>query len=122
MRSLTEGGEPLATAEEFWQYVHARPGRDWPYLSPPAPRSIQRAAALHLVSAIGWDEWLRMKEAVRVYAWHQARAQADDEDAPAAPIDADAARAAWEAWRDGLIQRYRLAGLVPAEERAEPPA
>lgn len=121
LRSLTEGGEPLATSEEYEQWVRAwvatHPRRRVPLLDDAVPRPLRRYQALLFVHAFPWETWLRM---VRVaHEVVDADPGVDTAGAPTAPLDEAAVRAEWLRWRAETIRRYRLGGLVAEEGQRE---
>lgn len=119
---LAEGGEPLATPEEFGTFVRAwrgaHPGARFPILDGAWPRAIQRRRALDLLTTFTWPAWLSLERGMHEVLDTDPDATGE---APTTSLDEEAVRAEWEAWRDGLVGQYRLAGLV-AEEQPDAPA
>lgn len=115
LASLAEGGEPLASREEFGAFVavwrDAHPGARFPILDGAWPRPVQRRRALDLLYTFTWPAWLSLERGM-----HEVLDADPDPDAtgeaPTAMVDEAALRTEWEAWRDGLVRQYRLAGLV----------
>lgn len=115
-RFLEQGGEALATSDEYQYWIRewtaAHPGERVPLLADPMPWAIQRQQALGFLRALTWETWLRLEQTRH----EMEQAEREEAGAPVGPFDVERARAEWREWRDELIQRYRLGGLV-AEEK-----
>ncbi len=114
MRSLT-GGEGLASGQDYfrWCQAQAAAGRwDFAPLDLEAPWSIQRYQALTLLQAVPWSDYLQGAQ-VRREAWEIDLLEQGA--APLPPLDEALLKAEWLQWRNGLLQRYQLRGLVQEE-------
>ncbi len=113
MNSLREGGEPLASEAECWEWARAHP-REWPPIegaaTKTAPVAIQRRAAFIFLRVMDWPNWRQMQEAL--HESEMGQAIREDEWAERPPFDVAREEAKWRHWRDGLIRRYRLEGLA----------
>ena len=106
IRSLEEAGEPIADEHEFFEFVRAwavaHSGKNFPILDPSFPTAIQRRQALQLVTAFNLEGWLRFFSA----------AAEDVGDS----FDPELEHGAWLDWRNELVGRHRLEGLIPSQE------
>ena len=117
--SLTQGGEPLATEEEYGHWLRdwgkSHPGQEAPLSA--MPRPIQRYRALRMLEFLAWERVERF--------WAEERAMKvhfKDKGLPySSPLDDDPMlsaetkeelRARWEEWRKAPIEDYRLDSLV----------
>lgn len=121
LRSLAQGGEPLATPEEFARYVEAwcraHPGRSFPILDDAMPWPIQRYRVLDLLRAFPEETLLRMIEGAHTLEQMERpdREGFGESGAPAGAFDAERVRGAVRRWRERMIRHYRLGGLVAEE-------
>lgn len=121
MTSLAQGGEPLATLEDYWRWLHAwqdtNRGKDRPALSE-MPWPIQRRWALFILEGFSWQVYRDFNQTVRLLElsertqprpstredWAVLEGRVKEEEPQL--------QAEWEAWRQDLIEAYRLEGLV----------
>ena len=118
LSSLEQGGEPLATEEEYhdWmrQWRKAHPGQtDPPRAAMPWP--IQRRHALMILDV--WEDLMQVEQTAQaVKLWRATRndPHPPDEAAVEATVQREepARRAKWEQWPRALIQTYRLYSLA----------
>lgn len=121
MTSLAQGGEPLATMEEYWRWLHAwqdtHRGGGEPALSE-MPWPIQRRWALYILDAFGWQVYRDFNQTVRLLEMaertHPRPSTREEWAALEGRVKAEEPQlwAEWEAWRQDLIEAYRLEGLV----------
>jgi len=107
--SLNQGGEPLATKEEYAQFVRewteANPKGNFPLLGGSLPRAIQRHQALNFINLFNYKFWYDIK--------NDTRKEGEE------PPDPAKIMAWYRQWRKRLIENYKLDGLVPQEEEID---
>lgn len=112
LQSLTQGGEKIVTGEEFGRFVRAwcaaHPGKSFPILDPSFPMPIQRRQALDLVNAFTWENYLALNKAI----WEDGLDISAEPEFPEDEADLSGFHDAWLDWRNGLIGKYRLEGLI----------
>jgi hypothetical protein len=97
LHSLEQGGEALATPEEFGAWCLAWPGPGaLQLLDARCPRPILRRWALELLRAIPLHAYVRIQQVLA------------EEAGPSDDLDLERAAHEWGQWRDGLIRHYRL--------------
>lgn len=65
------------------------------------PWAVQRYQALTFLGAFTWESWLQLVPVSNEYKRE-----------PGVPINVERGLAEWREWREGLIRRYRLEGLI----------
>lgn len=117
--SLAQGGEPLATMEEYCRWLHAwqATNRDRPALSE-MPWPVQRRWALYILEAFSWQVYRDFNQTVRLLEMFERTQPRPSTREDWATLEGRVKeeepqlRAEWEAWRHDLIEAYRLEGLV----------
>ena len=111
LASLTQGGEPLATEEEYWRWMW-----DWGKLHPgerapsdAMPWSIQRRHALRTLRALTWEPVKGLWEGMQR---NHALVEQQRPGSFWAAKTEEELRKEWEQWRKALMETYRLEGLV----------
>ena len=126
LTSLTQGGEPIATKEEYSQWE--RENRNHPYggdlffENEAVPWPIRRRRALDIVELFTLDQWLRMTEIMHLKVDGTAiLAKSRDHSKEAwearEPVDVEQVRSLWLQWRGNVIRKYRLEGLVSQPDK-----
>lgn len=117
LQSLAQGGEEIVTEEEFFRFVRAwsgaHPGKSFPILDASFPVPIQRRQALDLVNAFTWESYLDLNKAI----WEDKLGISAEPESPEDEADLSAFHATWLDWRNGLISKYRLDGLISDKNR-----
>ena len=112
LQSLAQGGEKIATEEEFGRFVRAwcaaHSGKSFPILDASFPMPIQRRQALNLVNAFTWESYLNLNKAI----WEDELGISAEPESAGDEADLSAFHDAWLDWRDRLIGKYRLDGLI----------
>ena len=116
LASLVQGGEPIATDDEYWQWVkHWRDSRSsepFPELGyERMPWPVQRYRALKLLEVFDWETDLRLQEVIR----EEGSAERLENGEAVEGQDIEQLKAEWLKWRSETIQRYRL--NAPLEAR-----
>jgi len=88
--------------------VWAHQGKNFPILDPSFPTAIQRRQALNLVNAFTWESYLNLNKAI----WEDGLGISAEPESPEDEADLSAFHDAWLDWRNGLISKYRLEGLI----------
>ena len=116
LTSLTQGGEPIATKEECSQWEREnrnRPDRGGAlFADETALWPIRRYDALDTLRVLTYEKlWLPLAEGK-----HEQRridSERSETDEPIEPLDVEKVRADYLQWRNNIIRKYRLEGLLP---------
>ena len=134
LHSLT-GDDSVATQGEVIQWAHEqdRAGQKVPLIDPQAPWPIQRGQALILLHAIPLSAYLYACEVIReakicgqadeagLLGSHATPEEFAKIEQSVSPLDEAHVRTEFLQWRDGLIQRYQLEGLMPENPTTSSP-
>lgn len=113
LASLTQGGEPIATDEDYSRWVESwretRRGEALPDLGDARmPWHVQRRRALMLVSVIDQDTFCTLEEV----AYEIDSLENAEEGKSVAPFDSDKSTADWSHWKERTIEMFGLGGLI----------
>ena len=110
LASLTQGGEPITTEKEYWQWVRENRNRGTSTFDEAAPWPIRRREALENLWVLD-KTWLPMQE--MEHELRKIDAEKSETDEPIEPLDLKQIRADYHQWRNNIIRKYRLEGLLP---------
>lgn len=111
--------------EEYWRWLHAwqgaNRGKGAPALSE-MPWPIQRRWALYILEAFNWQVYRNFNQTARLLEMGEATQPRPSTSEDWAILEGRVKeeepdlRVEWEAWRQDLVQAYRLEGLVVSRD------